>query len=660
MVDSIKEVRVDTRPPRVSIASVEPNVIVPGGLARGAHPLPRPAQQGARVPGVPHRRRRARARRGCSAATRAAPASGTAPSAAAASRPRASYSFNVKVRDLAGNKTEAPGGRSPSSATRRRARASPCARSRFRARSAWCPPARSRCCAWARASAASSSRSRAWGRGRTIRKDRRRGGRLRVRIPSDARTGIYLVRVRLAGGRRAVWPLAVAGLPPRGTRGRPRPIVVLPAVTWQGTNEFDSDLDGFADTLDEVNAVPAERPFAAAAPCRRASAPRSRRCCEFLDRERLPYDLTTDLSLARREGPAIGNAPGVAIAGTADVAAAPRARPAAGGGRRSAAWRWRPSGASRCAGRWRWTAACCATPARPARTTSSASAPASSAPTRPRRCARSRTSWACSPAWTQLFGEFSVFERSDRLPPDARAAHLGGPRGGRAGVRGLPPRQGHRDPARARRSGRRQLEEIALGRGGAARHAQDLAVALQARADRVPILRAVIALSPDRRAGRPGARGRGRRGLQGAVRRGPAREARLRHGGVRWPTDTPETPAAAGAQGDRRAVADVRLRQPAHQGLALRAPRRRTGAPGGWTRTTRWSSRPSPRTATSTWPSRRACSSPRRQDRQARLQDEELQALRGLVADARQRHDLPGLHGLRGVRRRATRTPPGS
>ena len=31
VVDSIKEVRVDTRPPRVSIASVEPNVIVPGG-----------------------------------------------------------------------------------------------------------------------------------------------------------------------------------------------------------------------------------------------------------------------------------------------------------------------------------------------------------------------------------------------------------------------------------------------------------------------------------------------------------------------------------------------------------------------------------------------------------------------------------------------------
>jgi hypothetical protein len=31
VVDSIKEVRVDTKPPKVEIASVEPNVIVPGG-----------------------------------------------------------------------------------------------------------------------------------------------------------------------------------------------------------------------------------------------------------------------------------------------------------------------------------------------------------------------------------------------------------------------------------------------------------------------------------------------------------------------------------------------------------------------------------------------------------------------------------------------------
>ena len=115
-----------------------------------------------------------------------------------------------------------------------------------------------------------------------------------------------------------------------GRRGRPRPLVVLPAVTWQGRNPFDSDLDGFADTLDEVaRSVPGRAAVPAAAACRGASAREVSPLLRFLDRERLAYDLTTDLALARREGPAIGNAPGVAIAGTADLAAAPRARPAA-------------------------------------------------------------------------------------------------------------------------------------------------------------------------------------------------------------------------------------------------------------------------------------------------------------------------------------------
>ncbi len=36
----------------------------------------------------------------------------------------------------------------------------------------------------------------------------------------------------------------------------------------------------------------------------------------YLERERLAYDLTTDVSLARGEGPALGNAPGAAFAGS--------------------------------------------------------------------------------------------------------------------------------------------------------------------------------------------------------------------------------------------------------------------------------------------------------------------------------------------------------
>ncbi len=162
----------------------------------------------------------------------------------------------------------------------------------------------------------SSSPSRASGSPRPVKRGKRIAGRFRVRIPRDARTGVYLVRVR-AGDRRAVWPVAVAGLPGgRRAARRPRPLVVLPVLTWQALNPVDDDLDGFADTFPSARRIQLDREFAGGAlPAGlvREASPLLR----FLDRARLPYDLTTDLSLARGEGPALGNAPGVAIAGSA-------------------------------------------------------------------------------------------------------------------------------------------------------------------------------------------------------------------------------------------------------------------------------------------------------------------------------------------------------
>jgi hypothetical protein len=139
-------------------------------------------------------------------------------------------------------------------------------------------------------------------------------GRFRIRIPSRMRTGVYVVRVR-AGESRAVWPLAVAGLPPRSARGEARPLVVLPALTWQGLNRVDDDADGFADRLPFSASVRLDRPFAGGGMPLRFDAEVSP-LLRWLDRERLPYDLTTDLALARQEGPALGNAPGVAFAGS--------------------------------------------------------------------------------------------------------------------------------------------------------------------------------------------------------------------------------------------------------------------------------------------------------------------------------------------------------
>ena len=149
-----------------------------------------------------------------------------------------------------------------------------------------------------------------------IRHGRRVAGRLRIGIPSDTKTGLYVVRVR-AGRQRAVWPIAVAGLPQsKRAAERPRPLVVLPAISWQGLNPVDDDFDGFADSFPKARSLGLARPFAGGGlPVGFNSevAPLLR----FLDRERLPYDLTTDLSLARGEGPALGNAPGVAFAGSA-------------------------------------------------------------------------------------------------------------------------------------------------------------------------------------------------------------------------------------------------------------------------------------------------------------------------------------------------------
>jgi hypothetical protein len=149
-----------------------------------------------------------------------------------------------------------------------------------------------------------------------IRRGERIAGRFRVRIPSDTKTGLYVVRVR-SGRHRAVWPIAVAGLPQsKRAAGHPRPLVVLPAISWQGLNAVDDDFDGFVDSFPKARSVALDRPFAGGGLPPRFGAEVAP-LLRYLDRERLAYDLTTDLSLARGEGPALGNAPGVAFAGSA-------------------------------------------------------------------------------------------------------------------------------------------------------------------------------------------------------------------------------------------------------------------------------------------------------------------------------------------------------
>jgi hypothetical protein len=144
------------------------------------------------------------------------------------------------------------------------------------------------------------------GPGAAVARGQARGGAIGLRVPSDARTGLYLLRVQ-AGGHRAVAPLAVRG------RGRGPVLVVLPAIAWQGHNLVDDDNDGFPDTLAGGQSVQSGRPFAHGLPPAGLLS-NVMPLLRFLDRERLPYDLTTDLALARGHGPRLGGRSGVLFA----------------------------------------------------------------------------------------------------------------------------------------------------------------------------------------------------------------------------------------------------------------------------------------------------------------------------------------------------------
>ena len=134
-----------------------------------------------------------------------------------------------------------------------------------------------------------------------------KAGQLAVRVPADARTGLYLLRVQ-AAAHRAGQPVVVQG------RRRGSVLVVLPAIAWQGTNQVDDDDDGFANTLVGGQSVLEDRPFAHGLPPSGlvdSLAPLLR----FLGREGVSYDITTDLALVRRSSPGFAGRPGVLFAG---------------------------------------------------------------------------------------------------------------------------------------------------------------------------------------------------------------------------------------------------------------------------------------------------------------------------------------------------------
>ena len=241
VIDSSKEITVDRKPPQVTLLSAKPSVVatgLPGETPSVQLRYRGPTNQAPEVrvfrtdDGKPHIVRRFRGGPNRGAVWDGQVSTGPGRTAPA---PEGDYAFTFAVRDRAGNETQAPRP-IPRAAVARPGTGVSVRRFTLRG-----PLSAVTAGAYAHLEVGPVDRSFDWvvsrlGDPKAVLHGGRVAGRFRIRIPSKTRTGVYVVRVR-SGDERAVWPLAVAGLPPRSARSHARPLVVLPALTWQGLNQ---------------------------------------------------------------------------------------------------------------------------------------------------------------------------------------------------------------------------------------------------------------------------------------------------------------------------------------------------------------------------------------------------------------------------------------
>jgi flagellar hook assembly protein FlgD len=135
--------------------------------------------------------------------------------------------------------------------------------------------------------------------------EKQSGGEIRLRAPR-ADSGLYVLEVRTAKRSTRV-PFAVQD-------DTPGPIlVVLPAITWFGSDTLDDDRDGLPNTLANGSSAAYPRLLAGGMP--EGFSEQVAPLLAFLDREKINYDVTTDLTLAASRGGLTGERQGVLLAG---------------------------------------------------------------------------------------------------------------------------------------------------------------------------------------------------------------------------------------------------------------------------------------------------------------------------------------------------------
>ncbi|MBA2341872.1 MAG: hypothetical protein H0V85_00235 [Thermoleophilaceae bacterium] len=311
-VNSIKRIKVDSKPPRVKVVAASPEVVAPGEPVevryrgpRNFAPLFKVFRTTGGAPVEVARFKGDRSRSGTwDGRVRGEPArDGT-------------YAFSVTVRDRAGNSATAPGVPAPArTQPGTGGGALPGSGVTVSSLAVSVPPTVVR--AGHRAAIEVGPKDgrfeftlRRIGARRALRSGSGRRAALPLRIPGDAATGLYLLRVR-RGSHLVVAPVAIQRRGPSPAR----PLVVLPAIAWEGLRVADDDANGFPDTLEDSQSVAIGRPeVSPRAPAELRS--RVGPLLDFFSRERLPFDLTTDIELARGEGPKLDGRPGVVFPGT--------------------------------------------------------------------------------------------------------------------------------------------------------------------------------------------------------------------------------------------------------------------------------------------------------------------------------------------------------